>query len=310
MHHFTRKKLSSSSASAERLKKEQDYYYLKNGSSVLEELLALCDGNCRIPIRYFSGTEIDRATDHSAKNIELADARASMFTDSLDNRLVLIRFSHHFYGVHRDIAVTSQMSHLKNVLRLVGCCLEFEKPVMVYEYVEAINLDELLFNKARKSLLSWGSRLRIAKEVASAVVFPHTEFTTPIIHRTICPSNVIIDQNNGVAKLVDFSLSLSLPPGKLEVQDLLAGRIGYVDHEYFRTRKILLLMDHVMDIADPAILEEHRIEIRQQLEDYLDLVKICTLSKGEDRPYMIHVARELRQIEKCFRALSVVAHEN
>ncbi|MCD9639972.1 hypothetical protein HAX54_024983 [Datura stramonium] len=63
---------------------------------------------------------------------------------------------------------------------------------------------------------------------------------------------------------------------------------------------------NAMDIADPAILEEHGMEIRQQLEDYLDLVKICTSSKGDDRPYMIQVARELRRIENCFRALSTI----
>ncbi|MCD9639974.1 hypothetical protein HAX54_024985 [Datura stramonium] len=61
----------------------------------------------------------------------------------------------------------------------------------------------------------------------------------------------------------------------------------------------------VMDIADPTILEEHGIEIQQQLEAYLDLVKKCTSSAGEDRLYMIHVARELRQIDVCFRALNL-----
>ncbi|CAN4099716.1 unnamed protein product [Withania somnifera] len=346
MHHFTRKKLLSS---AERLKKEHDYY-LKNGSAVLEELLSLCNGNCRTPIRYFSNIEIENATDHSAKKIELADARASMVTGSLDNRLFLIRFSNHSYGVHRDIAVTAQMSHLKNVLRLVGCCLEFEKPVMVYEYVDAVTLDELLFNKARKSLLSWRNRLRIANEVASAIVFLHTEFTTPIINRCICPSNVIIDQTSSVAKLMDFSLSLSLPRGKCEIRDLPAGRIGYVDPEYFRTCKVTQKIDvfsfgvvlfqlltrkkvsivdgkmircgespdyvdsyigecNVMDIVDSDILEELGIEIQQQLEDYLNLVKKCTTYKGENRPYMIHAARELRRIEKCFRTLTL-ADEN
>uniref|UniRef100_M1D8G1 Leucine-rich repeat receptor kinase PEPR2 n=2 Tax=Solanum tuberosum TaxID=4113 RepID=M1D8G1_SOLTU len=61
----------------------------------------------------------------------------------------------------------------------------------------------------------------------------------------------------------------------------------------------------VIDRVDPTIFEEHGIEIQQQLEDYLDLVKRCTTYNGENRPYMIHVARELRRIEKCFRALTI-----
>lgn len=231
---LTRKKLFSS-ASVERRKKEQDCY-LKNGSAVLEELLALCDGNCRIPIRYFTAIEIKKAIKHFEKKIELDDSY--MVTNSLDNRLVLIRFSLHSYGVHRDIAVTAQMSHLKNVLRLVGCCLEYEEPIMVYEYVEGISLSDLLFKKdnhddqTRKSLFSWGNRLRVAREVASAIVFLHTEFTTPIIHRNIKPDKVIIDQNSGVAKIVDFSFSISLPPGELEAKDRVRGTFGYVDPEY------------------------------------------------------------------------------
>ncbi|KAL3334898.1 hypothetical protein AABB24_031229 [Solanum stoloniferum] len=122
-----------SSASAERRKKEHDCY-LKNGSCVLEELLALCDGNCRIPIHYFSAIEIENAIKHSKSRIYLSD---EYITGSLENRLVLVRFNRcRFNNTHRDIAITAQMSHLKNVLRLVGCCLEFEEPVMVYEYVE------------------------------------------------------------------------------------------------------------------------------------------------------------------------------
>ncbi|XP_060180676.1 serine/threonine-protein kinase ZRK1-like [Lycium barbarum] len=353
---LTRKKVVSS-ATAERKKKEQDYY-LKNGSAVLEELLALCEGNCRIPIRYFSVTEIERAIKHSENKLELSDGY--MVTGSLDKRLVLVRFNTHCFNIiHRDIAVTAQMSHLKNVLRLVGCCLEFESPVMVYEYVEGISLRDLLFEKGnhddqtRRSLLSWGNRLRIANQVASAVVFLHTEFTTPIIHRDIKPHKVIIDQNSGVAKMVDFSFSISLPPGKMEVQAGFPGTTGYIAPEYGRhdivTQKIdvysfgVLLFElltgesvpdimdrmaipkgliylenlspnivdryfkegNVIYIADPAILEERGIEIQQQLEDYLDLVKKCTAYKGENRPYMIHVAKELRRIENCFRALTI-----
>ncbi|KAK6787050.1 hypothetical protein RDI58_015575 [Solanum bulbocastanum] len=306
---FTRKTLFSS-ASAERRKKEHDCY-LKNGSCVLEELLALCDGNCRIPIHYFSAMEIENAIKHSKSRIDLSDV---YITGSLENRLVLVRFNRcGFNNIHRDIAITAQMSHLKNVLRLVGCCLEFEEPVMVYEYVEGIPLSYLLFRKGnhddqtRKSLLSWGNRLRIANEVASAIVFLHTEFTTPIIYKDLNPSNVIIDENRGVAKILDFSLSISLPPGKLEVvKDIITSRYGCgLAPEYaisaIVTQKadvysfgVVLLQlltgekmstqniedrEYIMYRADSAILEEHGIEIRQQLEDCWDLVKKCTKSK-------------------------------
>lgn len=52
------------------------------------------------------------------------------------------------------------------------------------------------------------------------------------IHRDIKPSKVTIDQSNGVAKIVDFSLSISLPPGELEAEDHVCGTLGYLDPEY------------------------------------------------------------------------------
>ncbi|XP_009790259.2 non-functional pseudokinase ZED1-like [Nicotiana tabacum] len=353
MHHLRglKRKLISSSASAEKLKKEQ---YLKNGGALLEEFIALCDGKCQIPLSYFSATEIERAIKHLENTMEIFNSHIVMA--SLDNRRVLMRFvpPEHFENLNnicRDIAVTSQMSHLKNVLKLVGCCLELPEPVLVYEYVDAISLENLLFKKCNaKKSVSWERRLRIANEVSSTIVYLHSEFTTPIIHRDIKPSNVIIDQNNSVAKIMNFSYSISLPPGELEVEDVVCGTYWFVDPEYMvsgvvtqktdvysfgvllfqlLTRKKVSMIDgkmkdyeqlpncveynieecNVMDIVDPTILAEERgIDIQQLLDDYLDLVKRCTLSKGEDRPYMIDVAKELRRIEKCFRVLTQGLH--
>ncbi|KAM3204182.1 non-functional putativekinase ZED1-like [Capsicum annuum] len=242
------------------------------------------------------------------------------------------------------------MSHLKNVLKLIGCCLEYAEPVMVYEYVEeAITLDDLLSNNgyARNSSVPWESRLRIANEIASVIVFLHSEFTTPIVFRDLHSQKVLIDQSSGVAKLYNFSFSVPLPPGELrvEAQDSVRGTCGHPDPEYccsgivtqktdvysfgnvllqLLTGKRAYVHDgvitkvgetylesnieecDVMDIANPDILAGERgiHEIRQQLEDYFDLVKRCTVTNGDDRPYMIYVARELRRIEKCFRAIS------
>ncbi|XP_070016030.1 non-functional pseudokinase ZRK6-like [Nicotiana sylvestris] len=157
MHHFRglMRKLISSSASAEKLKKEQ---YLKNGSAVLEEFIALCDGKCQIPLRYSSAIEIERATKHSQNTTEIFNSHIVMA--SLDKRLVLMRFVSPNYfenlnNICRYIAITSQMSHLKSVLKLVGCCLELPEPVLVYEYVDAISLRDLLFKKCNAKKISF-----------------------------------------------------------------------------------------------------------------------------------------------------------
>ncbi|MCD7449136.1 hypothetical protein HAX54_049499 [Datura stramonium] len=288
MHHF-RGLISkpSSSASREKLKKKE--HYLKNGSALLEEFIALCDRNCRIALRYFGATEIERATKESAENRVIFIGGMYMVKGLLDKRRVLVRFRDSTFhrnssDICRDVAITSQMGHLKNVLKLIGCFLEYAEPVMVYEYVkEATTHHNLLFNNddhARNTDLN--------------------------------SQKVFIDLSSGVAKLFDFSFSISLPPGELEVeaQDAVCGTCEHIDPEYCCSAIVTqktdvygfgnVLFQLLAGKEKPGI--DH--EIRQQLENYLDLVKRCTASKGEDRPYMIYVAKELRRIEKCFRALN------
>ncbi|KAG7594210.1 Protein kinase domain [Arabidopsis thaliana x Arabidopsis arenosa] len=88
-------------------------------------------------------------------------------------------------NLFRDIAVSSLMSSHKNVLKLLGCCLEFPHPVLVCEYAENGNLTGI--GRARKGSepLPWSLRLKIAKEIANAVTYLHTEFPRTIIHRDL-----------------------------------------------------------------------------------------------------------------------------
>ncbi|XP_019256350.1 PREDICTED: inactive serine/threonine-protein kinase At1g67470-like [Nicotiana attenuata] len=188
-------------------------------------------------LRYFSANEIDKAIKNPEKRIILFGSCMVKF----NKHLVLSSLWLQGYGgdyhrnIFRDIAITAQMSHLKNVLRLVGYSLELENPVMVYEYVEAMSLYELLFLEGNHDQNREFIRLRIANEIASVIVFLHSEFSTPIIYRNLSASNVIIYQNSGVAKITDFPLSISLPQGELEVAGAMCGHSGYLDPEYMQS---------------------------------------------------------------------------
>lgn len=104
---------------------------------MLEELIALCDGKSRIPLRYFSAIEIERAIEHSEKSL-FNNYRGHTVKGLLDKRFVLVYFTYdtlveNSNDICHDIAITSQMSHLNNVLKLIGCCLEYAVLVLVYE---------------------------------------------------------------------------------------------------------------------------------------------------------------------------------
>ncbi|CAN4090878.1 unnamed protein product [Withania somnifera] len=138
--------------------------------------------------------------------------------------------------VIRDIVVSSEMSYHKNVLKIIGYCLEFERVALVYEY----STFDYLFHCME--LLPWEKRLKIAIDVASVVLYLHTEFPRPIIHRNLTSNNVILDQN-GVVKLYNFECCIPLPIGKVKVQDDLIGTIGYLDPEYVWSSNVTLKSD-------------------------------------------------------------------
>ncbi|MCD7469035.1 hypothetical protein HAX54_007654 [Datura stramonium] len=120
--------------------------------------------------------------------------------------------------------------------KIIGYCLEFERVALVYEYSQF----DYLFNCTQ--FLTWEKRLKIAIDVASVILYLHTEFPRPIIHRNLTSNNVILDQN-GVVKLYNFECCIPLPIGKVQVQDDLIGTIGYLDPEYVRSSNVTLKSD-------------------------------------------------------------------
>uniref|UniRef100_A0A1J3DU11 Inactive serine/threonine-protein kinase n=1 Tax=Noccaea caerulescens TaxID=107243 RepID=A0A1J3DU11_NOCCA len=220
-------------------KKEEEIHFQKNGSLLLEELIASSGGKYN-PIRMFSSSQILQATNHFDWNYVISEDRFVWFKGMIENRCVLIKKfqdcslfdADNFY---RDIAVSSLMSSHKNVLKLLGCCLEFPHPVLVCEYPEngALNCIRRAKEGATKPF-PWNVRLKIAKEIAEAVTYLHTEFPRTIIHRDLKLANVFLDEN-WTAKLSSFSLSVLIPEGESGVSDTVCRTSSYIEPDYLNT---------------------------------------------------------------------------
>ncbi|KAL4642678.1 hypothetical protein ACB092_02G037900 [Castanea dentata] len=200
--------------------KERERAFYENGSKLHEELIATCNGR-PIPIRSYSSEELERATNNFDRSrIFHTDGFSEWYNGSFEGRMISIKkyLRHRGDDIFTDIAVSAKMSTHNNVLKLIGCCLETQIPISVYESAANGSLfDRLKVTSDQREPLSWQSRLKIAREIAHAISYLHTAFSRPIVHRGIKSGNVFLDQND-VAKLTDFSLSISIPEGETHVE--------------------------------------------------------------------------------------------
>ncbi|XP_030930482.1 non-functional pseudokinase ZED1-like [Quercus lobata] len=238
-------------------RKEKERAFFENGSMLLEKLIAICNGKS-IPIRSFSDEELKQATNnYDARLVIVQDELYwKWYKGSLYGRLVSIRKFEG--GVHiiegrglsnyiiNDLVISAKMSAHKNVLKLIGCCLETQPPILVHEFAANGSLANRIQGPGgsqQHQPLTWVSRLKIAREIAHAISYLHTVFSRPIIHRYIDMWNIFLDQHD-VANLSNFELSISVPEGETHVQvDILSWCVGYMSPKYFATGKVTEKVD-------------------------------------------------------------------
>ncbi|KAF6159978.1 hypothetical protein GIB67_033062 [Kingdonia uniflora] len=158
-----------------------------------------------------------------------------------EERYILLKTCHNstegIKQLFEEAAIALEIRNHKNIMKFLGCCLE-TKVVLVYECQSKRRLSNLLHDPKGAlsseniySALSWGSKLRIATEIADAVTYMHISTSTPIIHRDIKSSNIFLDNQN-VTKLFGFDHSLKMPLGDDHVEADVAGTVGYLAPEY------------------------------------------------------------------------------
>ncbi|KAG6482957.1 wall-associated receptor kinase 5-like [Zingiber officinale] len=236
-------------------------------------------------------------------------------------------------GFGNETLILSRINH-DNIVKLLGCCLETEMPMLVYEFVPNGTLSHLIHENKNRSSISLDIRLRIAYQSAKALEYLHMEASPSIIHGDIKPSNILLD-NDYNAKVSDFGASKLIPKDEQQFATLVQFTYGYIDPECLQTyeltyksdvysfgvvllelftgRKAIyfegpeeqrnlvttfaLFMDenHVFDIYDNQVKEEANVELIQELSE---LIKRCLYLKGEERPTMKEVVEELHTLRK------------
>ncbi|KAI3754023.1 hypothetical protein L2E82_26113 [Cichorium intybus] len=128
-----------------------------------------------------------------------------------------------------EIATISAVQH-RNLVKLYGCCIDGDRRLLVYEYLENNSLDHALFG-SKKLSLTWSTRFDICLGIARGLSYLHEESRVRIIHRDVKSSNVLLDSDMK-PKISDFGLAKLYDDKKTHLSTRIAGTFGYLAPEY------------------------------------------------------------------------------
>ncbi|XP_004306284.1 PREDICTED: wall-associated receptor kinase-like 10-like [Fragaria vesca subsp. vesca] len=221
-------------------KKRKQKFYTQNGGLLLEKLLSSGEVNVE-KIKLFDAKELEKATCRfNADRILGEGGQGTVYKGMLtDGRIVAVKKSKIVEGGEvsqfiNEIVILSQINH-RNVVKLLGCCLESEVPLLVYEFLPNGTLSQYIHSRDEDFPLTWEMRLRVGVEVAGALSYLHSSASMPIYHRDIKSSNILLDEKHR-AKVADFgtSRSVSIDQTHLTMTHV-NGTFGYLDPEYFQS---------------------------------------------------------------------------
>lgn len=306
---------------------EAKYYHL------LQQHIASAVG--RESLRIFSAKEMARASNNYSSAMVLGTGGfGTVFKGILlDGTLVAIKKSNQVLNLENDheflneVTILSQINH-RNIVKLLGCCIQSKFPLLVSEFVPNGTMFEHLHFK--EGSLTWASRLQIAIETGEAFAYLHSGASQPIFHRDVKSSNILLDERLS-PKVADFGISrLISASNDTHVTTNIMGTTGYLDPEYFQTYQLTeksdvysfgvvlvelltslkpfsverggdemslsglflsrLKQNRLREILDSKVLEEKNL---QQMEDMARIARECLHFERRKRPSMKEVVEEL-----------------
>ncbi|BBG96517.1 wall associated kinase-like 6 [Prunus dulcis] len=168
----------------------QGMFFERNGGLLLKKQSSSCEVNVE-KIKLFKSKELEKSIDNfNIDRILGQGGQGTVYKGMLtDGRIVAVKKSKivdesQLSDFINEVVILSQINH-RNVVHLLGCCLETEVPILVYEFIHNGNLSQYIHEQNEKFPLTWEVHLRIAMEIAGALSYLHASAAFPIYHRDI-----------------------------------------------------------------------------------------------------------------------------
>ncbi|KAJ4952177.1 hypothetical protein NE237_029009 [Protea cynaroides] len=240
---------------------------------------------------------------------------------------------------HAEMETLGKIRH-RNLVKILGYCVSGDDRILIYEFIERGSLDQWLQDTSPVVSdvswpLSWETRIKIIKGVALGLSFLHG-LETPIIHRDIKASNVLLD-SEFEAHIADFGLARRVKALHSHVSTQVAGTMGYMPPEYKAGVTLATLMADVysfgilmLEVAtgrrpnwpvkmedgkEVGLIEWARIMVTQgrhvemidrtvsrdglketEVREFLRIASLCTSEIARERPSMEDVVTLLDSI--------------
>ncbi|KAJ8647502.1 hypothetical protein MRB53_000525 [Persea americana] len=220
-----------------------------------------------------------------------------------------------------EIQMISTIRH-PNLVQLIGCCIEGNNRMLVYEYLENNSLaSALLGSKSRRITLHWAQRAAICMGTAHGLAFLHEEAEPHIVHRDIKASNVLLDKDL-TPKIGDFGLAKLFPDNVTHISTRVAGTIGRSSTKAAWGEDLMILLEwtwklreenRLLEIMDPELVEYPAEEVLR----FIKVALFCTQAASQQRPSMTQVhdraAAELKLLcngmKDCLPKITVIVEE-